>query len=279
MKTAAQPYPGCMQDLPLHMGGRAQAASWDSVGASRGTGVPLDTHGADSQRVPVVFHKRHTWAPLGSWPWESAGLQAANIQLVRRSSVDVSLCAKCEVSYHRKASCRSAASSGRGNSRSTWSSTPWSQWPRQTAGWRRRCQLEWWGWAPQRGREKTVCDARVKKHFLSYFDHVDPEITPESMKYTVTRSLPPADSVTSLPQQSNKALPFHPSVYRPLIGSPTGLNKLRRVCLVLESDEWFPVQCRGKCQVAASQVQTCLVLHYHNPSLGNFGFNRHWECR
>lgn len=49
-------------------------------------------------------------------------------------------------SHHRMVSSPSAAFSGRGNSRSTWSSRPWSQWSPQTGGWRRQCQLKWWGW-------------------------------------------------------------------------------------------------------------------------------------
>lgn len=84
--------PGCMQD-PLGVVDTVQAASSDTVGAFQGTGAPLDKLHADSRRGPVVFHKRHTWAPVGSWPWGSAG--------------------------HHKVSCPAAVFSGRGNSMST----------------------------------------------------------------------------------------------------------------------------------------------------------------
>lgn len=66
-------YPGCMQD-PSGVVDRVQDASQGTVVACRGTGAPLDNLHVDTQRVPVVFRKRHTWAPLGSWPLGSAGL-------------------------------------------------------------------------------------------------------------------------------------------------------------------------------------------------------------
>ncbi len=62
-----------MQD-PSGVADKVQAASLGTAGACQGTGEPLDNLHADTQRVPVVFHKRHTWAPPGSWPWVSAGL-------------------------------------------------------------------------------------------------------------------------------------------------------------------------------------------------------------
>lgn len=65
---------------PLGVVDTVQAASLDTVVAYRDTGVPLDTQHVDTQRVPVVFHKHHTWAPLGSWPWGSAGLWVKNKQ-------------------------------------------------------------------------------------------------------------------------------------------------------------------------------------------------------
>lgn len=65
---------GCTQG-PSCVGRTAQAASWGTVGACRDTGVPLDSLGGDTQRARVVCHRRRTWAPLGSWTWESAGLQ------------------------------------------------------------------------------------------------------------------------------------------------------------------------------------------------------------
>lgn len=51
-----------------------QAASLRTAGACRNTAVPSDSLRVDSRDVPVVFHKRHTWAALGRWPWGSAGL-------------------------------------------------------------------------------------------------------------------------------------------------------------------------------------------------------------
>lgn len=62
-----------MQD-PLGVVDTVQAASLDTVGAFQGTAAPLDKLHADNRRGPVVFHKHHTWAPVGSWPWGSAGL-------------------------------------------------------------------------------------------------------------------------------------------------------------------------------------------------------------
>lgn len=56
------------------------------------------------------------------------------------------------------ASCPSAAFSGRGSSRSTWSSRPWLQWLPQTEGWRRRCRLTWWGWEEA---EKTEHEVKI----------------------------------------------------------------------------------------------------------------------
>lgn len=61
---------------------KVQAASLGTVGACHGTGAPLDKLHVDTQRVPVVFHKRHTWAPLGNWPWGSAGLWVKKYQLL-----------------------------------------------------------------------------------------------------------------------------------------------------------------------------------------------------
>lgn len=66
-------YPGCMQG-PSGVVDKVQAASSGTVEACQGTGVPWDNLRVDSQRVPVVFHRRHTWAPLDNWPWGSAGL-------------------------------------------------------------------------------------------------------------------------------------------------------------------------------------------------------------
>lgn len=62
-----------MQD-PLGVVDTVQAASLDTVVACQGTGAPLDNLHLDTQMVPVVFHMHRTWAPLGSWPWGSAGL-------------------------------------------------------------------------------------------------------------------------------------------------------------------------------------------------------------
>lgn len=78
--------PSCVED-------KVQAASWDTVGAYLGTGVPLDNLDVDTQRVPEVYRTHHTWAPRGSWPWGSA--------------------------EHRKECVPSVAASGRGSSRST----------------------------------------------------------------------------------------------------------------------------------------------------------------
>lgn len=61
---------------------KVQAASSGTVGACQGTGAPLDNPRVDTQRVPVVFRKRHTWAPLGSWPWGSAGLWGKRYKLL-----------------------------------------------------------------------------------------------------------------------------------------------------------------------------------------------------
>lgn len=84
--------PGCKQD-PACGVDKVQAASSGIVAACPGNVEPLDILDVDTQRARVVFHKRHTWAPLDSWPWGCAG--------------------------HRKVSGLSAAVSGRGNSRST----------------------------------------------------------------------------------------------------------------------------------------------------------------
>lgn len=62
-----------MQD-PSCVVGKVQAASLGTAGAFRGTGAPSDNLHVGTQTVPAVFHKRHTWAPLGSWPWGCAGL-------------------------------------------------------------------------------------------------------------------------------------------------------------------------------------------------------------
>lgn len=53
---------------------KVQAASPDTAGAFQDTAAPLDNLRVDTQRVPVVFHRRHTWAPLDSWPWGYAEL-------------------------------------------------------------------------------------------------------------------------------------------------------------------------------------------------------------
>ena len=52
--------------------------------------------------------------------------------------------------YRRTVSDLSAAGAGRGNSRSTWSSTPWWQWWLQTAGWTRQSQIWCWGWSQKK---------------------------------------------------------------------------------------------------------------------------------
>lgn len=66
-----------------------RAASLDSVEACQGTAVPLDNLHEDTQMVPVVFHKHHTWAPLGNWPWGSAGLGAKHVNCYKRKLGDV----------------------------------------------------------------------------------------------------------------------------------------------------------------------------------------------
>lgn len=145
-------YPGCMQD-PLGVVDTVQAASLDTEVAYQDTGEPLDNRHEDTQTVPVVFHMHHTWAPLGSWPLGSAGLWVKNKQsavkgkLLAYYYLSAKACTQEEsISYHRKVSCPSVASSGKDSSRSTWSSTPWWQWWPQTGGWRRQCQLKWWDW-------------------------------------------------------------------------------------------------------------------------------------
>lgn len=84
--------PGCTRD-PSGVVGKDRAASLGTVGACQDTEAPLDNLHVGTRWVQAVFRMRHTWAPLGSWPWGSAG--------------------------HHKVSCPSAAFSGRGNSRST----------------------------------------------------------------------------------------------------------------------------------------------------------------
>lgn len=66
-------YPDHMQD-PSSVVDKAQAASLRTAGACQNTVVPSDNLRVDSRDVPVVFHKRHTWAAPGNWPWGSAGL-------------------------------------------------------------------------------------------------------------------------------------------------------------------------------------------------------------
>lgn len=68
------PYPDCMQD-PSGVDDTVQAASLGTAEAYLDTAAPLDNLDVDTQRVLVAFHKHHTWAPLGSWPWGSAGLR------------------------------------------------------------------------------------------------------------------------------------------------------------------------------------------------------------
>lgn len=53
---------------------KVQAASLGIEAAYQGNVGPLDNLDVDTQRALVVFHKRHTWALLDSWPWGSAGL-------------------------------------------------------------------------------------------------------------------------------------------------------------------------------------------------------------
>lgn len=84
--------PGCKQD-PACVVDTVRGASSGIVVAYQDNVGPYENLDVDTQRAPVVFHKRHTWAPLDSWPWGSAG--------------------------HQKVSGLFAASSGRGNSRST----------------------------------------------------------------------------------------------------------------------------------------------------------------
>lgn len=84
--------PDCMQD-PLGEVDMVRAASLGTAAACRGTGVPLDNLRVDTQMVPGVCHKHHTWAPLGNWPLGSVG--------------------------RHRGSCPSAAFSGRGSSRNT----------------------------------------------------------------------------------------------------------------------------------------------------------------
>lgn len=62
-----------MQD-PSSVEDKEQAASLRTAGACQNTVVPSDSLRVDSRDVLVVFHKRHTWAALGNWPWGSAGL-------------------------------------------------------------------------------------------------------------------------------------------------------------------------------------------------------------
>lgn len=62
-----------MQDPPSVVD-RERAASLRIAGACRSTAAPWDSLRADSRDVPVVSHRRRTWAALGSWPWGSAGL-------------------------------------------------------------------------------------------------------------------------------------------------------------------------------------------------------------
>lgn len=68
-----------MQD-PSGVADKVRAASSGTVGACRGTEAPLDNLGVDTRWVPVVYRKHRTWAPLGSWPWGSAGLMVKNVQ-------------------------------------------------------------------------------------------------------------------------------------------------------------------------------------------------------
>lgn len=62
-----------MQD-PSGVVDTVQAASSGTEGAYQGTGAPLGNLDVDTQRVPAVSRRHRTWAPLGSWPWGSAGL-------------------------------------------------------------------------------------------------------------------------------------------------------------------------------------------------------------
>lgn len=66
-------YPDHRQD-PSSVADKNQAASVRTAGACRNTVAPSDNPRVDSRDVPVVFHKHHTWAALGNWPWGSAGL-------------------------------------------------------------------------------------------------------------------------------------------------------------------------------------------------------------
>lgn len=66
-------YPDHMQD-PSSVEDKDQAASLRTAGACQNTVVPSDSLRVDSRDVLVVFHKHHTWAALGNWPWGSAGL-------------------------------------------------------------------------------------------------------------------------------------------------------------------------------------------------------------
>ena len=121
--TTLWPYPGCMQD-PSDVVDKVRAASSGTAGACRGTAAPSDNLHAHTQWVLVVFHKHHTWAPLGSWPWGSAGLRVRKVQTAVKGNYDrmvvwTSLRKESEGFYHRKVSGPSAAFSGRGNNRST----------------------------------------------------------------------------------------------------------------------------------------------------------------
>lgn len=65
--------PDHMQD-PSSVVDKDQAASLRTAAACQNTAAPSDSLRVDSRGVPVVFHRRHTWAALGNWPWGSAGL-------------------------------------------------------------------------------------------------------------------------------------------------------------------------------------------------------------
>lgn len=178
-------YPDHMQD-PSSGAGKDRAASLRTAGACQNTAVPSGNLRVDSRGFPVVFRKRHTWAAPGNWPWGSAGLWDGNVLGCEdRIPFSLSLSAHRHGSHHQTVSSPSAVSSGRGNSRSTWSSTPWWRWWPQTGGWRRRCQLWWLGWGGDGGGHArfTLSNMVCTRQLYQMINNPGQEITPKRYRY------------------------------------------------------------------------------------------------
>lgn len=196
----------------------------------------------------------------------------------------------------------SAAFSGRGNSRSTWSSRPWSQWWPQTGGWRRQCQLKWWGWEERKKRTKAfhtliIWSCSSPSFFLIKLllkglrqiwlwceaFHSDTLLRDWPWNHIPANDIHPAslclslpNSITSSSQWSNKALRFSSASATHWSDLPSGLISCR-----LSARYWMVMDgfqgCGGKLPCCSLWGTSLLSPALSRSFTGDSGIKRHWK--